>query len=69
VGGGEVILLELAPSNWVYRGILMRVNEDYFDLEAWSIRRYSVSCEVRYKKDKSRIRIVTIDGTSYEEFK
>jgi hypothetical protein len=47
----------------------MGVNEECFDAEAWVIRRYSVSCEVRYKKDKSKIRIVTVYGTTYEEFK
>jgi hypothetical protein len=47
----------------------MGVNDDCFDVEAWVIRKYSVSCEVRYKKDKSKIKIVTVYGTSYEEFK
>jgi hypothetical protein len=47
----------------------MGVNDDCFDVEAWVIRKYSVSCEVRYKKDKSKNKIVTVYGTSYEEFK
>jgi exonuclease III len=50
-------------------GILMVVNEDCFDVESWVIIKYSIRCEVCYKKDKSIFRVVTVYGTTYEEFK
>jgi hypothetical protein len=45
----------------------MGVDGELLEVEGWIIREFSISCEVRCKKDGFKCRITTVYGTVYED--
>jgi hypothetical protein len=45
----------------------MDVDGELLEVEGWIIREFSISCEVRCKKDGFKCRITTVYGTVYED--
>jgi hypothetical protein len=49
--------------------ILMGFYEDGFDIERWVIRKFSLSCDVIYKKHKNMFRVTIVYGAADEDNK
>jgi hypothetical protein len=43
--------------------------EDGFDIERWVIRKFSLSCDVIYKKHKNMFRVTIVYGAADEDNK
>jgi hypothetical protein len=67
--GGDQFYWSRIPSIGSAGGILMGANSDVCEVDGWSVRNFSISCDVTSKRDKFRCKITTIYGASYDEKK
>jgi hypothetical protein len=67
--GRKLFCWKWLPSMGSARGILIGVDEDVLDVEKWTVRAFSVSCDIVRKRDRVKIRITTTYGPTYEEKK
>jgi hypothetical protein len=57
------------PAVKIAGGILVGINNEFFDIVKWDILSFFVSVQIKVKRDKIVLRVIAVYGSAYDEHK